>query len=316
MLRLPLVAAIAASLLVAIGLPSTASAAYRIGLSEQNAAVFDNPAFQASGVKRVRYILSWDAYRNDYEMDDLELFIAKARQRGAEPFIHLSASRGCWSNNRYKRSKQCRAPSPKRYYRAVKKYRRAFPDVKVWGVWNEANHKSQPTARSPKRAARYADLMRRACKKCTVVGLDVLDQRGMARYVKRFRRHVRRTPRITGLHNYTGVKNNSTRELRQVLKLMPGAVWLTETGGVVKFGSSEYSPKRAATHLKRMFRHANRFDRRRKGYRSRVTRVYVFKWYGEQQGARFDAGLVDPDGTPRPGLEVFLRTADKRSRWL
>ena len=25
--------------------------------------------------------------------------------------------------------------------------------VKDWGVWNEANHKSQPTAKNPKRAA-------------------------------------------------------------------------------------------------------------------------------------------------------------------
>lgn len=46
-------------------------------------------------------------------------------------------------------------------------------------------------------------------------------------------------------------------------------------------------------------------------YRTRgVQRVYSYNWFGATTGGcgracRFDAGLVDPDGTPRPAYAVF-----------
>jgi hypothetical protein len=60
-----------------------------------------------------------------------------------------------------------------------------------------------------------------------------------------------------------------------------------------------------------MFKIANRYDSKRRGLRSRIDRLYVYKWFGEPRGARFDAGLTDPDGSPRKAFSVFKRFARK-----
>jgi hypothetical protein len=43
--------------------------------------------------------------------------------------------------------------------------------------------------------------------------------------------------------------------------------------------------------------------------RSAITRLFVYQWFGAPRGARFDAGLVDPDGTPRAACFVVRRYA-------
>jgi hypothetical protein len=62
-----------------------------------------------------------------------------------------------------------------------------------------------------------------------------------------------------------------------------------------------------------MFTFATRY--RRQG----VERVYSYNWFGiEKPGCgahcRFDAGLVDPDGTPRPVYAVFKARISDFSR--
>jgi hypothetical protein len=91
-----------------------------------------------------------------------------------------------------------------------------------------------------------------------------------------------------------------------MLQTVRGRVWLTETGGIVKFGPEfPYSESRAARCTRWMFRLANRYDTRRRGLRSRITRLFVYKWLGG--GGRLDAGLVNEDGTPRKPFYVVRR---------
>ena len=100
-----------------------------------------------------------------------------------------------------------------------------------------------------------------------------------------------------------------------MLATVPGEVWLTETNGIVKFGNSRqfrYSESRAARRTRWMFRLADRYDTTRRGTRSRITRLFVYQWFGAPRGARFDAGLVDPDGTPRAAYFVVRRHAGSR----
>jgi hypothetical protein len=79
-----------------------------------------------------------------------------------------------------------------------------------------------------------------------------------------------------------------------------GNIWLTETGGVVKFADTfPYNEQRAARATKYMFKLA-RSSRR-------IKRLYIYSWLGEQRGARFDAGLVNPDGSARPAYHVVRR---------
>ena len=94
-----------------------------------------------------------------------------------------------------------------------------------------------------------------------------------------------------------------------MLSLVPGEVWLTETGGIVKFQNFSYSPSRAANRTKWMFKLANRYDSRQRGLRSKITQLFVYCWFGEARGVRFDAGLVNPDGSPRKAYNVFRKFA-------
>ena len=63
---------------------------------------------------------------------------------------------------------------------------------------------------------------------------------------------------------------------------MPGEVWLTETGGITTFAAraSRRSPSRAASATKYMFQLADRFDSKKRGYKSKLTRLYVYRWFG------------------------------------
>jgi hypothetical protein len=90
-----------------------------------------------------------------------------------------------------------------------------------------------------------------------------------------------------------------------------GQVWLTETGGIVKFVLPDgrtlfpFSERRANSATKRMFALAKR-------YRSRIKRLYIYHWKQPSgPGARFDAGLLRSDGTARPAYSTVraqLRT--------
>ncbi len=136
---------------------------------------------------------------------------------------------------------------------------------------------------------------------------DVLDTSNMRSYLRSFLRRAPGRPRLWGLHNYQDVNRRTSADTRRMLDTVPGEVWLTETNGIVKFGNSRqfaYSEPRAAQCTRWMFRLADRFGSRRRGMRSRITRLFVYQWFGAPRGARFDAGLVNPDGTPRAAYFV------------
>ncbi|HWK28384.1 MAG TPA: glycosyl hydrolase [Solirubrobacter sp.] len=299
--------------LAALVLPAVpASANYRVGLSEQDARTFDQPLWQGLKLKRVRYIVPWDYYKGD-GAGEVTAFMNAARAHKQEVLVMFTARRGCYHNGKYSKSKACRAPSKKAYTTAFKKFKAQFPWVKTYAPWNEANHVSQPTAKKPKLAAEYYDVLRRNCKGCKVLGADVLDQSTVVSWLKDFIRYSHNRARIWGLHNYKDVNRHQSKGLTNVLKTVPGEVWLTETGGITKFESSGFkrSPARAASATRYMFQLASRFDSRRRGYKSRVTRIYVYRWWGEPD-ATFDSGLVNPDGSPRPAFEQFKKYAKHR----
>ena len=138
-----------------------------------------------------------------------------------------------------------------------------------------------------------------------IVALDSLP-------VKRLIESAKGSPKLWGLHNYGDVNRRRTTYTRKMLRSVPGEVWLTETGGIVKLlPSFKRSPSRAKARTKGMFKLVNRYDTRRRGMRSKITRLFVYTFYGEDSKARFDAGLVNPDGTPRPAFSIFKKNARK-----
>jgi len=307
-LRLALIAALL-SLVVA----APASAKYRAGLGEQNPAMFDAPSWQSLKLKRVRYLVPWDYAKHRGQRDEVDYFMFRALQARQDVLVTFTARRGCYSaKGRYSKKKACRAPSTKAYKKAFLAFDKKFPWVKTYSAWNEINHKSQPTFKSPKKAAVYYNVLRKytKMKKFRAMAADMLDTGNMARYLSQFMRSAKGSPKLWGLHNYGDVNRKRTTFTKLMLRSVPGEVWLTETGGIVKLlPSFKRSTSRAKSRTTGMFKLVNRYDSRRRGMRSKITRLFVYTFYGADKRARFDAGLVNPDGSPRPAFSVFKKNA-------
>jgi hypothetical protein len=301
------------ALLLLAATPAVAAERYdvRFGIGDQNIEMFAHPGFEELELRQVRYFIPWNAMSDREQRLKARRWVKAARAAGGRPFLHLSTDD--------LREKKAKLPSVRSYRKNVNRLVRYFRDLGVrdFGAWNEANHKSQPTWDEPARTARYWKELRRAVAKtcslrrCRAVGLDVLDQRGVERYVRRFvaaagRSYVRRYLRVAGIHNYSDVNRKRTRGLRSIMRTLRRYkrdvnFWLTETGGVVRFGRSfPCHERRAANRLKYLFTVARR-------YRRDLQRVYLYNWYGGECDVRFDAGIVERDGTPRPGYYAVQR---------
>jgi Glycosyl hydrolase catalytic core len=299
--------------LVALLAAGPAEARYRLGIGEQLPQMFAEPAWQSLGLKRVRYLVPWD-WRRTGAQAEVAAFMTAARAHRQDVLVTFTARNGCYDGHRYSRARVCRAPSARAYRTAVRAFDDAYPWVRTYSAWNEVNHVSQPTFRSPRLAVRYYAVLRRMARlrHFRVMAADVLDTANLRSYLRAFLRRAPGRPRLWGLHNYQDVNRRTSADTREMLRLVPGRVWLTETGGVVKFGEGRqfrYSETRAARRTRWMFRLAGRFEARRRGLRSVIARLYVYKWYGEPPGARFDAGLVGPDGSPRRAYSVVAEHA-------
>jgi hypothetical protein len=284
-------------LLGALGVPPAAHGAFKIGIGDQHSESFSNPLFRDLGFRYARLIVPWDALRRPDERGTVDAWLAAARAARAKPFVTFSHSR---VNPR-------KLPSAKQFRRQFRAFRKRYPFVREYSPWNEVNHQSQPTFRKPRAAARFYNVVRSSCRGCTIVAADVLDQAGLEKYLRTFQRYAKGTPRLWGLHNYSDTNRFRTRGTRALLRTVRGSIWLTETGGIVKFADTlPYSERRAARATKFMFRLA-RSSRR-------IKRLYIYSWLGEQRGARFDAGLVGPDGSARPAYHVVKRAIASRRR--
>jgi hypothetical protein len=291
-----------AALLAALLVAPAAQAKPKVGLSEQNPAVFDSASWKPLKLKRSRYVVPWDYAKVGFQHAEVQAFMNRAHIAKQDVLVEFSARRGCFVNNRYKKSKACKAPSISAYKKAVKAFRKEFPYAKTFAPWNEVNHVSQPTYKSPKLAVKYWKAMKSSCKKCTILAADLLDQRNIDSYLRRFQKASKSKGRIWGLHNYNDVNRHKSKGIQRVLRVTRGQLWLTETGGLVQFKTSgfKYSPKRAAKATKYLFTLAKKYKR--------IKRVYVYRWFGAPRTERFDSGLVGPNGETRPGLKQFKKS--------
>lgn len=291
--------------LAVLAFASTARGAPVVGVADQHAQMFDSPLFQQLDAPVSRIVVSYDAVlRGSPEVNVVDQWMAAARRSGVTPLVALNASRGCYDGIGVVRRVGCRLPSPARYRRAFRAFRTRYPYVGEISPWNEANHRSQPTAAHPERAAAYYRIARADCRGCTIVAADVLDQPGMTAWLRDFKRALTAAgapiPRLWGLHNYQDVNNGTSIGTRRMLHAVPGAIWLTETGGIVRFGKRRpYDPARAARATAFMFRLAD--------LSPRISRLYIYQWTGTPRAVRFDAGLTTPTGAPRPAFYVVLR---------
>jgi hypothetical protein len=300
------------SLLLSLLAAAPASAKYRVGVGEQDARMFDTPAWQSLGLKRARYLVPWDYYKHPGQAAEVAHFMTRAREYRQDVLVTFTARRGCYVNARYSRARACRAPTARQFRSAFRRFDNAHGWVKTYSAWNEVNHKSQPTFKSPALAVRYYDVIRKEARRRNfrVMALDLLDTGNMSRYLAGFRARAKGAPKLWGLHNYGDVNRRRTTYTKALLRSVPGEVWMTETGGIVKLlPSFPRSETRAAARTRGMFALADRYDTKRAGMRSKITRLFVYSWFGSDASARFDAGLVNPDGSPRKAFDTFKRFA-------
>lgn len=263
-----------------------APAGLELGIGEQGPAMFADPLFQELGITKARLVTAYDTTRVRFERDIVDQWLAGARAAGVEPFITFGHSR----------LNPKKLPSAAEFRSAFRAFRKRWPEVRVYAPWNEINHASQPTSRSPARAAAYYNVVTEECPDCTVLAGDVLDQAGMGRYLEQYRRHLVGTPKIWGLHNYADTNRFRETGLGELLDTVAGDVWLTETGGIVQFGRNfPRDEQRAARAVSFALRLARKHDR--------VKRIYLYNWTASKPTDRFDSGLVGRDGKPRAGYE-------------
>jgi hypothetical protein len=302
--------------------PAAARSSIRVGIADQSPAMFASPAFRALNIKRTRYFVPSDVMQDAAERAKARAFVVAARGAGVSTLIHISTT-----DLREKRGTLVSTTTYRRNAGRIVAYFRAL-GVRDFGSWNEVNHKTQETWNHIGNAVSYYKSMytavKKRCKSCAVVGLDVLDQAGVDRYMRSFYARLSSTWRkrltIVGIHNYSDVNRSRSTGTSKIISTArrynrSSKFWFTETGALASFrGSFPYSESRQASRIRNMFSLASR-------YKSRgVQRVYEYNWFGIENGTGcgtsclFDAGLVDPDGTPRPVLNVFASKLKSYSR--
>jgi hypothetical protein len=295
-LRRLLTLTLAAAALLA--LPAGAHA-FSIGMSDQKVGMWEDPRFQQLGIRQVRLLVYYNhVLEGDFSRYDQ--WMAQAHARGADVLLTI---------NQHSSMSKTRLPSVSQYRRVVRKLRQRYPYVKTWAAWNEANHKTQPLFRKPRRAAQFYNVMRKECAGCTIVAADVLDSSNMLPWVATFKRYAR-SPRIWGLHSYGDAnrfKPLGATSTRQLLRAVKGQLWLTETGGIVRFSSRYRGGKsgeaRAARATKRTFAIARSS--------SRVKRVYLYHWNADPKFITWDSAFVAANGRARPALDVLRKELNR-----
>lgn len=261
-----------------------------VGIGDNNFPMFYDKNYTALNTKISRKIIAYDFYHYKAARDDLKAWMEGAKSAGVEPLIAF--------NHSVKYPKKL--PTVRSYQNSLRYLLKNYPELKNFSVWNEANHRSQPTRDHPIRAAEYYNTARKICRGCKIVAADVLDQANMLPWIKAFRTKAYK-PKLWGLHSYIDVNRNASyarSSARQLLGAVPGDLWLTEIGGIVAFARTySYNESRAAQGVKNTLKIAQG--------NSRIKRVYLYAWYGSPQKHRkpylWDSGLVSAGSVPRPG---------------
>jgi len=162
--------------LAVAALPAAASAKVTVGLGDQNWATFNDAYFKALGLKRARVVTPWNVALSPGDTLWLDDYLAGARAADIEPLVSFGAA-----NPSRCPARPCKLPTTAEFDRAFRAFRARWPWVRTIGVWNEANHRAQPTFRYPEQAARYFNVVRKRCAGCRVVAADVIDDPNMVR---------------------------------------------------------------------------------------------------------------------------------------
>jgi polysaccharide biosynthesis protein PslG len=283
------------AVLASLGAAGAAQAKVAVGIADNKSDMFTDPRFTALQVKYVRVMVPYDAMHDNTLRTWLDGWMAGAQAAGERPLVTFDRSQKRTSHN----------PSAAQMATSLKDVRKRYPFVKEFATWNEANINKRPET-----VARWWTAMRKACPTCTILGADLLDRNNVGTWAKRFVKAAKRTPKVWGLHNYNDANLLRTTGTRKLLSAVKGAVWFTETGGVVSRNNGSAikfptGPAHAAKATRFVFSTLAKLS-------PRVQRVYIYHWNtgvtskgGVKDQRTWDSGLIGPDDKPRPSLSVL-----------
>jgi hypothetical protein len=289
--------------LVAGAIGATAASAKLVaGIGDESPLTFKNASFHGLGVKRTRLITPYNSALSGATAPDAWMSAA----RGAHQEIVVAFNPA--GNSRCP-GRPCTVVSSSQYTKAFKAFHKRYPFVHIFQPWNEVNSLTQPTALHPRAVVIYYTIVKRYCPSCTVLGADLEDlTKGpgvpasidMVNYAKTllgdFRAARVRTPLLWGLHNYVDVNYFHSSGTTAALKVLPGQLWLTETGGIAQFTLSS-GKVRLKYDLVRQAKATNWMMQLALSDK-RVARVYIYDLF-YAAGNRFDSSLLGPGMVPR-----------------
>jgi hypothetical protein len=234
--------------------------------------------------------------KNKTYLNSLKVWLADAKAAHLTPLISFAGNGNT-------------IPSTKVYTTAIKAFIRTFPQVKLYTPWNEPDWIYRPKlAKNPKLAASYFNALVKNCHRCTIVAGDVYRaaKAGLASWVRAYKKGLHSRPVAWALHPYDDVRTHTTSQLRALQGVTSGKIWFDEISGVLRRGHWRYKNQSAAAagrDEKFLFALPKRFHR--------ITRIYHYQWQGEAVSANtgWDSGLLNPNGSPRPGYQVVFNAA-------
>lgn len=302
MMRPVLTACAALAILFAAATVPGRAQALVTGIGDQKLSLFDDERFLALRVNRVRIVVPWNVALTPDSPGGR--WIDHALELSFVPLVAFEREAGMTCPGA-----GCQAPSAAEYEGALVAFRQRWPSITELTPWNEPNHRSQPTFPSPRSAARYYNAARRTCRECTLVAGDVLDNGNLAVWLRDYTRALSERPVVWGVHNYYDATYFATSGVDALARATSGRIWLTETGGIVRFsppsgGGQPYDERRAADSIRWLYAIARP--------RPRISRMYLYHWQGLTDHA-FDSGLVGPRAEERPGLGVVRERVGLRA---
>jgi len=301
-LRLTVPVVVFAIVIASAALSASAGARLLAGISDESGAMFTNPYFEALGVKQARYVTNYDAALKDPAATDA--WMDAARAAGDQILVAFNPGYGSQCPD-----KPCSLPSAAVYTRAFIAFHKRYPYVKDYQPWNEVNSTTQPTWTKPQAVVTYYSIVKKYCKGCTVLGADIEDlvtphQADYVVYIKElladFKKAKVAIPQVWGIHNYEDVNYFHSTNTAKMLKLLPGQIWLTETGGIYYFETGAQQVLLPADETRQ--------DKATKWmmtlalkYPKRIFRLYIYNFFSAVPPIvnRFDSALIGPNGLPR-----------------
>jgi hypothetical protein len=269
-----------------------------VGIGDQGPSFFSDPKFLKLNIHEARLVVPWDvAFRgHGRQLSSVAAWLNAARRAHVTPLVSF----GLDGSN---------IPTVGLYTGAVRAFVTRFPWVRRYTAWNEPDLIWTPLAQDPGRAAAFFNQLVLNCHGCLVIAGDVfmppsyLGRPYLGPWLRAYIRGLWFTPKAWALHDYREVRQHSTSQLRVLLGMTRGPIWLTETGGIERRGHWPYpnqSPQAAGRDEQYLFSLPQSYRR--------ISRIYHYQWQATPS-AGWDSALIGPKGGIRPAYWLLARAA-------